>query len=130
MTQRALPSRPDVIKLIALLRRHPDVSSEQFLRHYEGEHARLFAQSIPPDVAEAIKYYVQNHAVHLGPGTAGDPPFDCVTEFGFDDLDGMRRWTSWYLSDDGKVLRDDEERFMDTSRRVVIVTEEHRLAHR
>jgi uncharacterized protein (TIGR02118 family) len=118
-----------MIKLIALLRRRADVPAEEFLAYYEHEHAPLFARSIPAEVAEAIKHYAQNHAVRLGSGT-GEPPFDCVTEFGFDDVEGMRRWTSWYLSDAGKVLRDDEERFMDTSMRVVIVTEEHRLPHR
>jgi len=116
-----------VIKLVALLKRRSDLSLEEFLAYYQQRHAPLFARSIPREVADAIKYYAQNHAVQLG---ASDPPFDCVTEFGFDDVDGMRRWTSWYLSDDGKVLRDDEERFMDTSKRVVIVTREHRLPHR
>lgn len=118
-----------MIKLLALLKRRADVSPEEFRRYYEQEHAPLFARSIPSEVAEAISYYAQNHAVQLGGGTS-EPPFDCVTEFGFDDVAGMRRWTSWYRSDDGKVLRDDEERFMDTSKRVVIVTEEHRLPHR
>jgi len=118
-----------VIKLVALIKRRSDLSLEEFLTYYEREHAPLFARSIPADVANAITYYAQNHAVQLGTG-ASDPPFDCVTEFGFDDVDGMRRWTSWYLGDEGKVLRDDEERFMDTSKRVVIVTREHRLPHR
>ncbi len=89
----------------------------------------MFARSIPAEVAHAIVYYAQNHPIQLGAG-GSEPPFDCVTEFGFDDVDGMRLWTSWYLGDDGKVLREDEERFMDTGRRVVIVTEEHRLPHR
>lgn len=119
-----------MIKLIALLKRRPDLSAEEFFRRYEGEHARLFARSIPANVAEAIKYYSQNHAVQLGGASGSEPPFDCVTEFGFDDVNAMRRWTSWYLGDEGKVLRDDEELFMDTSRRMVIVTEEHRLSHR
>ena len=33
----------------------------------------------------------------------------------------------WYLGDGGKVLRDDEENFMDPSGRVVIVTEERNI---
>ena len=72
---------------------------------------------IPPEVADAITHYVQNHAVSLGDGTT-EPPFDCVTEIGFDDLAGMQIWSRWYLGDDGKVLRDDEEHFMDPRRRV------------
>lgn len=118
-----------MIKLVALLKRRPELSLEQFRDYYEHRHAPLFQRSIPPEVADAIKYYAQNHAVPLG-SRGSESPFDCVTEFGFDDLERMRRWTSWYLSDAGKVLRDDEERFMDTSKRVVIVTDEHRIAHR
>jgi hypothetical protein len=118
-----------VIKLVALLKRRPDLTLEEFADYYEQKHAPLFARSIPQDVADAIKHYAQNHAVLVGSNPA-DPPYDCVTEFGFDDLDGLRRWSSWYLGDGGKVLRDDEERFMDVSARVVIVTEEHRLPHR
>jgi uncharacterized protein (TIGR02118 family) len=116
-----------MIKLVVLIKRRADVSPEAFRRHYELEHAPLFARSIPPEVADAIIYYAQNHAVALG---AGEAPFDCVTEFGFDDVEALRRWTSWYQGDGGRVLREDERRFMDTSERVVIVTEERRLEHR
>src|SRR5262249_58980389 len=72
------PGALQMIKLIALLRRRPDVSREEFARYYEHEHAPLFAQSIPPEGAQAIRYYAQNHALQLGGG--GDPPFDCVTQ--------------------------------------------------
>lgn len=118
-----------MIKLVALLKRRSDLSLEEFLAYYEHQHAPLFARSIPPDVADAIRFYTQSHAVPLG-SSGSESPFDCVTEFGFDDLEGMRRWTAWYMSDAGKVLRDDEERFMDVGKRVVIVTDEHRLPHR
>ena len=114
-----------MIKIVALIKRRQDVTLEEFCRYYEQQHAPLFARSIPPDVDEAITHYVQNHACGSVSGPT-DPPYDCVTEIGFDDLAGMRRWTSWYLGDGGKVLRDDEERFMDTSKRVVVVTDERR----
>jgi uncharacterized protein (TIGR02118 family) len=118
-----------MVKIVALLKRRSEVTLEEFCTYYEQHHAPLFARSIPPEVAEAITHYVQNHALRLGrPQT--DPPYDCVTEIGFDDLAGMQKWTTWYLGPEGKVLRDDEERFMDPSQRVIIVTEEHRLPHR
>jgi uncharacterized protein (TIGR02118 family) len=111
-----------MIKIVALIKRRPDLTLEEFSAYYEHRHAPLFARSIQPDVTAAIKHYVQNHAVRLGAGTT-DPPYDCVTEIGFDDLAGMERWTSWYLGDGGTVLRDDEENFMDVARRVVIVAD-------
>ena len=115
-----------MIKIVALLKRRPDVTLEEFSSYYEHQHAPLFARSIPPDVADAITHYVQNHAVQLGRSST-EPPYDCVTEIGFDDLAGMQRWSNWYLGEEGKVLRDDEEKFMDTAARVVIVTDERNI---
>jgi uncharacterized protein (TIGR02118 family) len=115
-----------MIKIVALINRRADVTPEQFCEYYEHRHAPLFQRTIPPEVAEAIVHYVQNHALRLGAGTT-EPSYDCVTEIGFDDLAAMRVWTDWYLGDGGKVLRDDEENFMDTSRRVVVVADERRI---
>jgi len=111
-----------VIKIVALIPRRPDLTLEEFRDYYEHRHAPLFHRVIPRDVADAITHYVQNHAVRLDDGTT-EPPYACVTEIGFDDRAGLETWSRWYLGDDGKVLRDDEEHFMDPSRRVVIVTE-------
>jgi uncharacterized protein (TIGR02118 family) len=112
-----------MIKIVALLKRRPDLTLEEFSQYYEHQHAPLAARSIPPEVARAITRYVQNHAIQLGRSET-DPPYDCVTEIGFEDAAGMELWTSWYLGDGGQVLRHDEENFMDTGRRVVIVTDE------
>ena len=68
----------------------------------------------------------QNHALQLGSSTT-DPPYDCVTEIGFRDVVGMELWSSWYLGDEGKVLRDDEETFMDPLQRVVVVADERNI---
>jgi hypothetical protein len=115
-----------MIKLVALIKRRSDVTPEAFREHYEHRHAPLFHASIPADVAAAITSYTQSHALQLG-GSSSEAAYDCVTEFCFDDLAGLRRWSDWYLGDAGKVLRDDEEHFMDTSQRVVIVTEERNI---
>lgn len=110
-----------MIKILALLKRRPGLTREEFAEYYEKRHAPLFARTIPPDVDSAITHYVQNHAVPLG---ATDAAYDCVTEIGFEDLAGMRRWSDWYHGPEGAVLREDEQRFMDTGRRLVVVAEE------
>jgi len=115
-----------MIKMVVLLKRHPNLTLEEFCTYYEQKHAPLFLRAIPPDVAAAIQHYQQNHAMRIGRGT--DPAYDCVTEFTFTDLVGLERWTAWYRGEGGKVLRDDEEKFMDIGRRVVIVTEERPAA--
>ena len=115
-----------MIKIVALIKRRADVSLAEFCDYYEHRHAPLFQRTIPPEVADAITHYVQNHALQLGSG-ATEPAYDCVTEIGFADLAGVRVWSEWYLGEGGKVLRDDEERFMDPGQRVVIVTDERDL---
>lgn len=110
-----------MIKIIALLKRKAGLSLQQFSDYYQNTHAPLFARTIPPSVDRAITHYTQNHAVMLGTGRT-EAAYDCVTEIGFDDLAGLRLWSDWYAGPDGAVLREDEERFMDTSKRVVIVT--------
>jgi uncharacterized protein (TIGR02118 family) len=112
-----------VIKVVAALKRKPGLTLDAFSAYYFDQHAPLFRRVVPPEVAAGIKHYVQNHALQLGHGTS-EAPYDCVTEMGFDDLDAMQRWADWYASPAGKVLRDDEENFMDRGKRVVVVTVE------
>ena len=45
----------------------------------------------------------------------GEPMFDGVAEFGFDDMDMFQKWFAWFMSDGGQPLRDDEKNFMDSS---------------
>ena len=111
-----------MIKIVALIKRRPDLTLEEFREYYAQRHAPLFRRVIPPEVSDAITHYVQNHAVPIGSGANG-APYDCITEIGFEDLDGMRVWSRWYLGDEGTVLRDDEAHFMDVGQRVVIVSE-------
>lgn len=112
-----------MIKLVALLKRRAGLSAAEFAEYYEQQHAPLFARVIPPEVEQAIIHYAQNHAVDLGGREAA---WDCVTEIGFRDLAGMRVWSDWYAGPRGAVLREDEEKFMDTAARVVVVTDERR----
>jgi hypothetical protein len=111
-----------MIKIVALIARRPDLTRDEFREYYEHRHAPLFHRVIPDEVASAIIHYVQNHAITLGRGRT-DTAYDCVTEIGFVDRGQLDVWNRWYLGDEGKVLRDDEENFMDKRARVVIVTE-------
>lgn len=111
------------VTVIATLKRKPGLSLEEFEAYYFERHAPLAAEVIPPDVASGITRYVQNHALRHGSCSA-ELPFDCVTEIGFRDMAALRRWVGWYDGPGGKVLRDDEEHFMDVAARQVVVTVE------
>lgn len=115
-----------MIKVVAAFRRRQGMPMDEFSRYYLEHHAALFREVTPPEVLAGIPHYVQNHAVTLG---AGDPPYDCVTEIGFEDLDALRRWNEWYFGPGGQVLHDDEDNFMDKSSRVIVVTEQHEARH-
>jgi hypothetical protein len=111
-----------VIKVVATIKRTEGMSLEDFARYYFEDHLALCRATVPPHVASVIRRNVQNHAIHLG-GSTTEPPYDCVTEIEFDDLQGLATWTSWYLGPEGKPLRDDEDAFMDKRRRIVVVTD-------
>ncbi|WP_238430976.1 EthD domain-containing protein [Frankia nepalensis] len=105
-----------------MIKRRPGLTRDEFREYYEHRHAPLFHRAIPAEVADAIVHYAQNHAVTLGRGTT-ETAYDCVTEIGFGDRAGLAIWNRWYLGDEGRVLRDDEENFMDKGKRLVLVTE-------
>jgi EthD domain len=110
------------VKILALLKRRPDLSLAEFRKYYDESHRRLFETVTPPDIRGGITRYVQNHAApRTDPGSAS--PWDCITEMEFDDRDALRKWGRWYASADGRVLRDDEEKFIDTSQRVIILAD-------
>ena len=111
-----------MIKIVALIKRKPDLTFEQFSDYYFHRHAKLCWDLAPPEVADQVVLYSQSHARALGGGPVS-APFDCVTEIGFVDEDGLRAWNEWYLGPDGAELRADEANFMDVSQRVLIVTD-------
>jgi uncharacterized protein (TIGR02118 family) len=112
-----------MIKVIGLLKRRADLTHEEFSTYWFTKHQALGAQIVPQEALS--RKYVQNHAITFAGG--GEAPFDAVAELLFDDAEHLKRWTKWYYSDAGKVLRDDELNFMDVSKRVIIVTDERVL---
>jgi uncharacterized protein (TIGR02118 family) len=106
-----------VVKLIGLLKRKPGMTLGEFSRYWEEQHGPLVARVFP-----GAKRYVQNHPAKLSEG--GEPQVDGVVELWFDDLESFRAASEFYLGDGGKVIRDDEEKFIDRSQMVFFVGEE------
>lgn len=111
-----------MISIQALLVRRADLTRDEFREYYDVHHRRLFLEATPPDVMAGIERYVQHHAIARS-SPQDESPWDCITEMTFTDHAAMRRWGVWYEGDDGRVLRDDELRFMDNGRRLIIITE-------
>ena len=112
-----------MIKVIAMLKRKSGLTIQEFSQYWRDKHAPLASRMIPGEVASEQTRYVQNYAVKMSGG--GDLSFDGIAEICFNDLESFRKWNDWYFSDDAKPLRDDEDNFMDKSKRVIVIAEEN-----
>jgi uncharacterized protein (TIGR02118 family) len=109
-----------MVKAIALLKRKPSLSLEQFRKHYEEVHAPLAKRVFP-----FIRKYVRNYVTTM-PFSSGDkePEFDCITEEWFDDMKGFHAMMDIWMSETGRAIREDEREFLDRSRIVYLIVEE------
>lgn len=87
------------VKVVALIRAHPDVSAEEFLRHWQVEHPR-FVRALP-----ALERYVQNPAIeHHTPW-----PFDGMAELYFPSVAAVAHA---FATPAAEALRKHEEEFI------------------
>lgn len=105
-----------MIKTVIIMKRKPGISTEEFESYWKEKHAPLVLKTIP-----GLVKYVQNHRVKL---SDREPVYDGVAELWYEDLDSFKAMSRWYRSDEGKVLRDDEAKFMDTSNVISYICEE------
>lgn len=111
------------VKVIAFLRRRPDLTQEEFLTHWNETHADLTDEIAPPKLRGPG--YVKNHVLST-PG-AEAPAFDAVAEIFFHSFDGARAWGTWMRSEEARPVREDEDNFMLPSQRLILVTAERLL---
>ena len=108
-----------MVVMYALLRRNPELSHEEFVRHWREVHGPLIAGI--PELARHIVRYEQ-HVRHRPDSASGN-----------DDIDGVA--VQWYESIDAfaafiaepayaEFIAPDERRFLDTDRIEFIVTDE------
>ena len=106
-----------MVKSISLLKRKPGMSDKEFYNHYLEKHGPLAASVVPGMIK-----YVQNHPIKLL-GFINE--FDAITEIWFDSVESFEKWMAWRKTDEAKVLLDDEDRFLDMTKIVRYVVEEH-----
>ncbi len=117
---RASGEAGEAVKLMAMLKRRDGMSLEEFGRHWHEDHGPMAVRVIPDAVR--IRRYVQNHMV--GISEEEEPFFDGIVEFCLEGMDSLEAWMAFYTSDAGKVIRDDELRFIDMKRMMVVMVEE------
>ena len=109
-----------MIKSLTFLKKKPGLSKVEFLRYWKEKHGPLAARVVP-----GLRKYVQCHPV---PGFESD--IDGIVELWWDSPEAFQAFLSWRQTDAAQVLKDDEDQFVDTSRWVRFVAEEHLIVER
>ena len=106
-----------MIKAIALIRKKPGLSQDEFQKHYEEVHVPMALKYLP-----SFKRYVRNYVVAPPGGEA--PEFDCITEIWYEDMQGYQESLDFYGTEAGQSLREDDESIRDTSKFFFFIVEE------
>jgi|TARA_B100002003_G_scaffold160900_1_gene149402 uncharacterized protein (TIGR02118 family) len=104
-----------MIKAITCIKRKPGMGVEDFQAYWRGGHAEV-VQRLPN-----IRRYIQSHAL-LGGYRKGELPYDGIAEIWVDDVAALRAMAGTAAYD---AVQADEERFIDRSKIVLILTQEH-----
>ncbi|MGZ5940092.1 MAG: EthD domain-containing protein [Rhizomicrobium sp.] len=118
-----------MIKLVYVITRRADLSPAQFYEHWLKSHAPLVAQQAK---SLHLRKYVQSHLVD-DPANEGMravrgmlPPVDGITEVWWDSLDDLvAAYETPEGAASGRILSEDEARFIDFAKSQVFLTEEH-----
>jgi uncharacterized protein (TIGR02118 family) len=108
-----------MIKLSFLVTRRPDLTRAEFEEYWTEKHTPLVTSL--PETGTLIRRYVQLHLVD-GPDGLPAAPYDGVAEVWVDDMDavlqlfGSENFTT--------VVAEDENRFLDREKTVVLIAEE------
>lgn len=104
-----------MIKFVGVVWRKPDLSREDFLRHWQTNHAEV-VKKLP-----GLRRYVQGPAVTRA---GREPVIDGIAELWFDDVESLR--AAW-RSAAGLAVREDEKRFIDLERSYAFWAEDHHV---
>lgn len=120
-----------MIKLFFCLRRHPDLTREEFLAHWHGIHAEIALRGA---TALGATKYVQNHTVTdpindaLRASRNAPEPFDGVVELWFTSIADVE---ATFREPDAraaiKALLADEVRFIDLTASPIFLVEAHEM---
>jgi uncharacterized protein (TIGR02118 family) len=119
-----------MVKIVFVARRRPDLSSDEFRRHWEGPHAALVTE-----LQETVRMrrYVQSYTLDTGVnadfarsrGMSADALPDGIAEAWYDSIEDMQ---SGFLGPEGERaaqrLMEDEASFVDHATSFAFMTQE------
>lgn len=104
-----------MVKLIALLKRKPGYSKEEFARRWLDEHIKLSSR-----MPGLLGYRINLAIEHQPDGDNIEPIYDGTAELWWDSVEAME---AAFASEEGVVAGIDADKFADV--RIHIYTEEH-----
>ena len=113
---REVEMGPEAVKMIFFFHRRVGLSPEVFRRHWFEVHGPLVMQYI-----DALRRYVQNHAIDASYDDGAEPDFDGLVEAYLDDLAVADETEQ---SPEHDLVRSDEPNFIDVNRVAHMVTSE------
>ena len=117
-----------MIKLVSLIAKKPGITREQFIEHYEKNHSPMSVR-LMPQIAKYVRNYptAKDNLHYAGMQHVRTVPYDCITEHWFKDRadydDMMHQFTT--NPEKYKAFAEDEERFLDKTKMVMFLVEEH-----
>jgi uncharacterized protein (TIGR02118 family) len=97
-----------MIKTIAIASRKSDMTHEEFIKYWRTTHAALVKKLWP-----GLKKYVQSEII-VPPGQKRE--FDGIVEMYYDDMAAYQKAMAWVMTDAGKPIRDDGDKFSDMTK--------------
>ncbi len=112
-----------MLKLFAFLARRKDLDAQAFRDHYENRHVPLICSLAPPPLVYKRNYLKRGDELNLEGGAL--IAFDVVTEQVFVDRSVFHAWMGELSTpENGRLVREDEDRFLDRSHYFAYVIEE------
>jgi len=108
-----------MVKIVALIKRKPGMSREEFSHYWATVHGPL---AVGPAGPPAVQRYTHTDWLLQPDGTPA--PFDGVAEMWFDDRPGLQACLDHFLGEAGTPLRDDMAQFVDMDSVIMFVGEE------
>ena len=110
-----------MVKEMVLAKKKAGLTREEFIRQYEEVLAPLVLKHCP-----GIKKYARNYVrtkLTVPPGVE-ELEFDCITEVWYGSKEDFKAFAEFAMSEEGKIIFDTEETFMDTSKTIAVLMEE------
>lgn len=113
-------------KLIALVKRKPGISKQEFKDYYENHHSKLGEKYLPPHCKKYLRRYLEWIPHPMKAGHLCAPDYDCLVELWFDTAADYKAFEASVSSPElVELIVHDEEQFLDRPQTFRYLVEEH-----